>query len=305
MSSRRTPLLALALAALPLLGGAEGGGCPIRLVVEDDQTEPLPCSAEECGTRPVCELDGVVIRVGESIRAADGCNTCDCQDDGTLFCSEMGCLPGCWVEELGVELAIGESFTRENASCGEDCTCTEGGLACYARPCRPPACLFDGEEYAVGAAFRAPDGCNTCTCLEDGRVVCTERACPGRTCVIEGEGVELAIGQSYTMPGYCGDICTCTEGGLECYARPCPPPTCEVDGRGFGPGETFPAADGCNTCVCMDDGSVACTERACPTNPCGPASCDVTPPACPEGQVPEVLDGCFTNRCIDVERCHD
>lgn len=35
------------------------------------------------------------------------------------------------------------------------------------------------------------------------------------------------------------------------------------------PGEQRPADDGCNTCTCEDDGSWACTERACaPPEPC-------------------------------------
>lgn len=40
--------------------------------------------------------------------------------------------------------------------------------------------------------------------------------------------------------------------------------TCEVDGRFYRPGEHFTAPDGCNTCSCGWDGSVACTEMACP-----------------------------------------
>ena len=35
-------------------------------------------------------------------------------------------------------------------------------------------------------------------------------------------------------------------------------------------GETQPAADGCNTCTCTEDGSWACTELACHTPSCAP-----------------------------------
>ena len=40
-------------------------------------------------------------------------------------------------------------------------------------------------------------------------------------------------------------------------------PLCEVDGELYEPGDSFPASDGCNTCTCMNDGTVACTEMAC------------------------------------------
>ena len=40
--------------------------------------------------------------------------------------------------------------------------------------------------------------------------------------------------------------------------------TCEgPDGTMYAPGDSFPDADGCNTCFCSDDGSAGCTEMAC------------------------------------------
>lgn len=39
------------------------------------------------------------------------------------------------------------------------------------------ACEHEGETYQVGEGFSAPDSCNTCTCLENGQVRCTEVAC--------------------------------------------------------------------------------------------------------------------------------
>ena len=43
--------------------------------------------------------------------------------------------------------------------------------------------------------------------------------------------------------------------------------TCEVNGESYALGESYDAADGCNTCTCMSDGeggsSVECTEMAC------------------------------------------
>jgi hypothetical protein len=37
---------------------------------------------------------------------------------------------------------------------------------------------------------------------------------------------------------------------------------CEYNGWAYADGESFPASDGCNTCICSN-GEVACTEMAC------------------------------------------
>jgi hypothetical protein len=44
-----------------------------------------------------------------------------------------------------------------------------------------PGCFMDGKEYKPGTGFPSSDGCNVCSCLSSGRVVCTERACPAPT----------------------------------------------------------------------------------------------------------------------------
>ncbi|WP_437319146.1 hypothetical protein [Sorangium sp. So ce385] len=38
---------------------------------------------------------------------------------------------------------------------------------------------------------------------------------------------------------------------------------CDVDGTVYSPGDSFLDKDGCNTCVCSDDGTIACTRKAC------------------------------------------
>jgi hypothetical protein len=39
--------------------------------------------------------------------------------------------------------------------------------------------------------------------------------------------------------------------------------TCTLNDKTYKVGEGFPSADGCNTCSCAENGSVACTEMAC------------------------------------------
>lgn len=67
--------------------------------------------------------------------------------------------------------------------------------------------------------------------------------------------------------------------------------TCEVDGVVHDPGESFPAEDGCNTCVCSDDGTVACTLRACV------AGCTYDGVDHPPGASFPASDGCNTCTC--------
>jgi len=51
------------------------------------------------------------------------------------------------------------------------------GLAgCDPSPLHSP-CTYAGLRYAPGATFPSADGCNSCSCLSDGAVACTERAC--------------------------------------------------------------------------------------------------------------------------------
>lgn len=75
------------------------------------------------------------------------------------------------------------------------------------------ACEYQGITYSEGERFPAEDGCNTCTCGEDGQVACTELACLPP---VEGlcqtaddcTGVEL-------------DSSFCNDGAWECVEGEC------------------------------------------------------------------------------------
>jgi hypothetical protein len=51
--------------------------------------------------------------------------------------------------------------------------------------------------------------------------------------------------------------------GLGCDLLPLHNDQCTYAGRRHDQGDTFPSADGCNTCSCSSGGSIACTKRAC------------------------------------------
>jgi hypothetical protein len=137
----------------------------------------------------------------------------------------------------GRVVAVGGSF---NDGCN-DCTCLpDRGLVCTARACLPDAgrpdaagpatCRTDdGREFAQGVRFMID--CNTCVCGADGRIVCTEIWC----------------GDDAGRPDAAGPTSCHTE-----------------DGRTLRPGEGF--NDGCNDCVCRDDGRLVCTTRFCPSD---------------------------------------
>lgn len=50
--------------------------------------------------------------------------------------------------------------------------------------------------------------------------------------------------------------------------------TCHYGGETYSAGDSFPSTDGCNSCRCGADGTVACTLRACVDGGIRPSSCE-------------------------------
>jgi hypothetical protein len=182
----------------------------------------------DAGQEPehVCRYGGATYQLGQSFPDVDGCNTCSCEPEGIVGCTNRGCGQGCLVG--GVTYVVGQLFPAPDG-CGK-CTCTLTGVTCDGLGCRPEPdnfCTFGGRRYAIGESFPSGDGCNTCTCSAHVHgppdVACTNLPCPQTMCLYLGE-LRAA-------------------------------------------GESFPARDGCNTCQCSSDGSVTCTEKACPCKP--------------------------------------
>ncbi|WP_437964736.1 hypothetical protein WMF04_34390 [Sorangium sp. So ce260] len=120
-------------------------------------------------------------------------------------------------------------------------------------------CEHNGVEYSPGDTFPDDDGCNSCSCTEDGSVACTLMAC------IDGctsNGVTHAPGEVF--PAGC-NTCVCMKDGTVVCTQIWCEVSCTYDGRDYAPGDSFPASDGCNTCTCDPSGSgeVGCTEIAC------------------------------------------
>lgn len=123
-------------------------------------------------------------------------------------------------------------------------------------------CTVDGKTYQVGDSFPSPDGCNTCTCAENGSAMCTAMACVV-TCDYGGK--TYMAGETFPATDGC-NTCTCgDDGAVACTEKACA--TCVYAGKTYEPGESFPALDGCNTCTCGEDGAVGCTKIACACDP--------------------------------------
>ncbi len=140
--------------------GAPGDAC------EPGETVPAAdgcntCSCDDDGTLActeiACEPD---CEPGSTVPAGDGCNTCLCNEDGSLSCTEIGCDPGSC--EDGDEMPAGDGCNT--------CSCDGGDWICTTIDCGPSDC-------EPGTTVDAPDGCNTCECLDDGSLACTEIDC--------------------------------------------------------------------------------------------------------------------------------
>ncbi len=110
----------------------------------------------------------------------------------------------------------------------------------------------------------------------------------GKSCDYDGK--TYANGEVVPM-GECSQ-CRCADGEVSCTLLPCDPsPGCKYGANFYDVGESFPAADGCNSCSCGADLTVSCTEIGCPHNACQML----------EEQYVELLDSAA--KCTQNEEC--
>ena len=161
-------------------------------------------------------------------------------------------------------------------------------------------CVLDGEHYRPGESFPSPDGCNTCSCGEDGQIACTLRFCVASCGGITGESCAEGEYCSFPPETQCGSG---DQTGF-CEARPefCTRefnPVCGCDGSTYGnaceaaaagisvasQGECPPAGE-CTTdedcpippCACLDENEDGQCENECPVPVCRNGQCSVGAP---------------------------
>jgi hypothetical protein len=255
---------------------------------------------------------------GDTEPAPDGCNTCTCQDDGSWACTEKACPPACTGEQPPCE--------QPPPGCDyQDGGCVNGEWTCGTLNC--------GGQCKPGDTQLAPDGCNTCTCLDDGSWACTKELCTSECtggpppCAAPPVGCDYVGAGCIDSQWTCGDlVCeaqckddsecpaikmpcqACPAGGVSCPQSVCVNSTCEISwsacpGVGPGlacekPGAQVPADDGCNTCTCGDNLQWGCTKLACPDPVCKQDS-DCPPIKAPCELCSDGSTSCPSSTCVN------
>lgn len=269
-----------------------GAGVLVTLVMVSEG-----CTVDVSLGFDACEYDGATYQVGESFDAGDGCNTCSCTEGGQVACTAIACVacedpspecpqpgaPNCSAEAIcdlngGWQCIIKcDECTGGPPPCAAPpmgCTmdgpvCVNGNWQCGAIKC-PEGCFYGGEVHAFGEVFADFDGCNQCTCFEDGTVGCTDQACP--TCGTEPPMCQVPDPSCTAYP-------VCTDGtNWECYVD-CLPAFC------MDPEPICPLGPpNCSyTAVCTDMGWI-CQDFCMPACPDPEPICDL-PPGCEGGAV--------------------
>ena len=106
--------------------------------------------------------------------------------------------------------------------CEMDCSagCKPSGfVACCTGTCvaETTGCVVDGVVYEAGDTYPAGDGCNTCTCMDNGMSACTKKYCPAPC---EYGGKLYNVGESFPSTDGCNQ-CTCLAGGVACTEKAC------------------------------------------------------------------------------------
>ncbi|XP_052094747.1 kielin/chordin-like protein [Mytilus californianus] len=234
---------------------------------------------------PRCSYHGKIYTVGDTFMSVDGCNICICTEKQVEICTKMYCAPSTLKPQETTKAPkctyngkIYSYLAKFNSSDGcNTCTCTANEqVACTERACLPlttkvetpllvsttpqtsssitkisttpvPTCAYNGRIYNTGDQFKADDGCNSCTCGGNERIICTLMACPPKTTKML-TSLESSTPASTTM-----------------HVETTTIHKCSYNGRVYDYGMSFKDDDGCNICICGKD-EIICSLMKCPTS---------------------------------------
>jgi hypothetical protein len=135
---------------------------------------------------------------------------------------------------------------------------------CQCIPLGPAVCIYRANTYSPGATFPRGDFCNnTCSCLGDGGVECTQQSCAGG-CAYNGwtyaNGEVLLCKECNQCICLAPDIAVLTN--TVCGA---PPQTCQLpsDCTGVLPSLCIPCSDGGQGCAHFECDGGVCVDGYC------------------------------------------
>ncbi len=128
-------------------GDAQGGGtnecvvkvpCAIKCAPGFEQaTDDQGCPLCSCIAK-TCTSGGKTYAVGDTFKAPDGCNTCECRNDGSVLCTTLGCAPQfLWYATCGTPACSpSEAQKPDEPVCttekvGDECDQNGPALRCY------------------------------------------------------------------------------------------------------------------------------------------------------------------------------
>jgi hypothetical protein len=165
---------------------------------------------KNCDQSTGCDYGGKHYGSGTTFPASDGCNTCSCNTSGAAVCTSQTCSGGACGGLTGAKCPSGQycSFASGCGASDQQGTCQAPPTICndavvsvcgcdgktYPNACyaarasqsvqktgecmpAPTSCTYNGMTLDIGATVAAADGCNTCTCMSSGDVVCATKAC--------------------------------------------------------------------------------------------------------------------------------
>ncbi len=219
-----------------------------------------------------CVTDSGTYDVGETFPAGDGCNTCSCDEGGSVSCTEMACdcqgpQPDCGAPPPGCTVSV--SCSGRDWSCDVQCDdeCQNAPpIDCIA----PPGCFYDGIVCVNGS-------------LQCGELICESFPCdePEPDC-------------PPPFDPNCFSYAYCSELGWECLTECVQPGNCEEQ---YPLGYTLALSLVVQACGCASDGPCA---AACQMEPaCFEGGTDVGPACgnCVQNQA-DMQGACVVNAVL-------
>jgi hypothetical protein len=189
----------------------------------------VACTLLACA---VCRQGDQIYQTGDSFPATDGCNTCTCQNSGTIACTNLGCVDNCMSLQAQYSDAIDLAKSCKPGLPGQ---CTESiveGLTCgcgaFANPNQLSAIAavtaiqkkYQTLACSMGAVCGACRSPTTAYCSPKGQCESVYAGEGERACLVGG--VIFPSGASGISDPTSCNKCSCSNGQLSCTEIYCP-----------------------------------------------------------------------------------